>query len=60
MSCTYCILFELPPRSNEEVSYRMFEDNMDEYLDEEIETLRNTLELMCRGWDKKVGEISTP
>jgi len=28
---------------------------MDEYLDEEIESLRNALELICRGWDTKVG-----
>lgn len=27
---------------------------MDEYLDEEIESLRNALELICRGWDKEV------
>ena len=27
---------------------------MDEYLDEETESLRNALELVCRGWDKKV------
>jgi len=34
---------------------------MDEYLDEEIESLRNTLELACRGWDKKVsGFVFTP
>jgi hypothetical protein len=34
---------------------------MDEYLDEEIESLRNALELICRGWDTKVNEfISTP
>ena len=30
---------------------------MDEYLDEEIESLRNALELICRGWDKKVSEF---
>lgn len=35
----------------------MFEENMDEYLDEEIESLRNTLELACRGWDKKVSRF---
>jgi len=35
----------------------MFEENMDEYLDEEIESLRNALELICRGWDKKVSEF---
>lgn len=34
---------------------------MDEYLDEEIESLRNALELICRGWDKKVsGFVATP
>lgn len=38
-------------------SYRMFEENMDEYLDEEIESLRNALELICRGWDKKVSGL---
>lgn len=39
----------------------MFEENMDEYLDEEIESLRNALELICRGWDKKVsGFVVTP
>jgi len=39
----------------------MFEENMDEYLDEEIESLRNALELVCRGWDRKVsGFVSTP
>lgn len=33
---------------------------MDEYLDEEVESLRNALELICRGWDKQVSEVSTP
>ena len=34
---------------------------MDEYLDEEIESLRNALELICRGWDKKVSAfVSSP
>ena len=32
---------------------------MDEYLDEEIESLRNALELICRGWDKKAREVFT-
>lgn len=44
------------PRFDGDVSYRMFEENMDEYLDEEVESLRNALELVCRGWDKKVSE----
>lgn len=33
----------------------MFEDNMDEYLDEEVESIRNSLELLCRQWEHKVG-----
>lgn len=57
MSCTYCTLLGPPSRSDEELSYRMFEENMDEYLDEEIESLRNALELICRGWDNKVSEV---
>ena len=43
--------------TKEDCSYRMFEENMDEYLDEEIESLRNALELICRGWDKKVNRF---
>ena len=55
MSCTYCTPMNAP-RFDGDVSYRMFEENMDEYLDEEVESLRNALELVCRGWDKKVSE----
>jgi len=57
-----CTPSELPSqRTDKEDSYRMFEENMDEYLDEEIESLRNALELICRGWDKKVSWfVSSP
>ena len=60
--CYVRTLSELPcQRPDKEGSYRMFEENMDEYLDEEIESLRNALELICRGWDKKVsGFVSNP
>lgn len=34
--------------------YRMFEPNMDEYLDEEVETLKQALEMVNRGWERKV------
>jgi hypothetical protein len=34
--------------------YRMFEPNMDEYLDEEIDSLKQTFEQTCRDWEKKV------
>ena len=60
MSCTYCTLLGSSSWSNEEVSYRMFEENMDEYLDEEIESLRNALELICRGWDRKASDVPAP
>lgn len=32
----------------------MFEPNMDEYLDEEVETLKQALEMVNRGWERKV------
>ncbi|KZT40123.1 hypothetical protein SISSUDRAFT_983859 [Sistotremastrum suecicum HHB10207 ss-3] len=38
----------------EDVVYRMFETNMDEYLDEEIESLRLALDAICRDWEAKV------
>jgi recyclin-1 len=36
----------------------MFEPNMDEYLDEEIDSLKQTIEKTCRDWEKKV--LSVP
>ncbi|THH29168.1 hypothetical protein EUX98_g5028 [Antrodiella citrinella] len=36
----------------EDVIFKMFEPNMDEYLDEEIEVLKNAFEITCRSWDK--------
>ncbi|THH15991.1 hypothetical protein EW146_g4575 [Bondarzewia mesenterica] len=36
----------------EDVVYRMFEPNMDEYLDEEVDLLKQTFELICRDWEK--------
>ena len=32
----------------------MFEPNMDEYLDEEIDSLKQTFEHTYRDWEKKV------
>jgi recyclin-1 len=32
----------------------MFEINMDEYLDEEVESLKHAFDVICRQWEKKV------
>jgi len=32
----------------------MFETNMDEYLDEEVEFLKQVFEVICKGWDREV------
>ncbi len=40
--------------------YRMFEPNMDEYLDEEIDSLKQTFEHTCRDWEKKVSFLPSP
>jgi recyclin-1 len=35
----------------------MFEPNMDEYLDEEIDSLKQTFEHTYRDWEKKVSFV---
>lgn len=39
-------------RVAEGVVYRMFEANMDEYLDEEVESVKMTFETILKGWDR--------
>jgi recyclin-1 len=34
--------------------YRMFEANMDEYLDEEVESVKLAFDAICKGWDREV------
>jgi recyclin-1 len=38
----------------EDVVYQMFEVNMDEYLDEEVEALKSAFEGACKEWDQGV------
>ncbi|KAG5650731.1 hypothetical protein H0H81_011231 [Sphagnurus paluster] len=40
----------------EDVVYQMFESNMDEYLDEEIESVKHAFAVICKAWDR---ELST-
>ena len=35
----------------------MFEVNMDEYLDEEVESLKASLDKICVAWDRQVYAI---
>jgi recyclin-1 len=35
------------------VRFQMFEPNMDEYLDEEVEWVRHTLDVINREWQRK-------
>lgn len=34
--------------------YKMFEINMDEYLDEEVDAVKQTFDTICKSWDKQV------
>ncbi|KAI0926626.1 hypothetical protein AcV7_005516 [Taiwanofungus camphoratus] len=43
----------------EDVVYRMFEANMDEYLDEEVEFVKECFEVITRNWDKQASEQVT-
>lgn len=38
-------------------SYQMFEVNMDEYLDEEVEYLKQIFDNICKDWDKQVRNL---
>jgi recyclin-1 len=37
----------------------MFEINMDEYLDDEVEAVKVAFDAICREWDKKVRTLPT-
>jgi len=43
----------------EDVVYRMFEPNMDEYLDEEVEFVKQCFEMTCRGWENQLSHSAT-
>ncbi|KAJ8519438.1 hypothetical protein ONZ45_g3641 [Pleurotus djamor] len=36
----------------EDVVYQMFEQNMDEYLDEEVDSIKQSFEGICKTWEK--------
>ncbi|KAL5514904.1 hypothetical protein ACEPAG_2220 [Sanghuangporus baumii] len=38
----------------EDVVYQMFEQNMDEYLDEEVESVKQAFEVINRDWERKM------
>ncbi|KAF7430450.1 F-box protein: endocytic membrane traffic, recycling ReCYcling 1 [Pleurotus ostreatus] len=42
----------------EDVVYQMFEPNMDEYLDEEVESTKHAFEVICKAWEKGVSSGS--
>ncbi|KAJ6557258.1 exocyst complex component Sec10-domain-containing protein [Mycena vulgaris] len=43
----------------EDVVYQMFEINMDEYLDEEVESVKQAFEVTCKTWDRQMAEQAT-
>ncbi|KAJ6509045.1 exocyst complex component Sec10-domain-containing protein [Mycena sanguinolenta] len=43
----------------EDVVYKMFEINMDEYLDEEVESVKQAFEVACKSWEKQMSEQAT-
>ncbi|KAF5377856.1 hypothetical protein D9615_006823 [Tricholomella constricta] len=38
----------------EDIVYQMFESNMDEYLDEEIESVKQAFDTICKAWDRQL------
>ncbi|KAH9889572.1 exocyst complex component Sec10-like protein [Cubamyces lactineus] len=51
---------DFPKTKAEDVVYRMFEANMDEYLDEETEFVKQSFEMTCRTWEKQLSEHRLP
>ncbi|OSC99757.1 hypothetical protein PYCCODRAFT_1372367 [Trametes coccinea BRFM310] len=49
-----------PRTKAEDVIYRMFEPNMDEYLDEEVEFVKQSFEMTCRSWEKQLADHHAP
>ncbi|EMD37219.1 hypothetical protein CERSUDRAFT_115114 [Gelatoporia subvermispora B] len=43
----------------EDVVYQMFEASMDEYLDEEVEYVKQCFEMVCRAWEKQLSQQGT-
>ncbi|KAG8937491.1 F-box protein: endocytic membrane traffic, recycling ReCYcling 1 [Tulasnella sp. 408] len=42
----------------EDIVFRMFEPNMDEYLDEEIESAKQAFEMICKEWERQLSEAT--
>jgi recyclin-1 len=42
------------------LSFRMFETNMDEYLDEEVDCIKQKLKAICRTWEQQLGRQDNP
>lgn len=42
-----------------EFSYKMFEPNMDDYLDDEMEELKRAFEVICKDWEQSVSLTAT-
>ncbi|KAG8999124.1 F-box protein: endocytic membrane traffic, recycling ReCYcling 1 [Tulasnella sp. JGI-2019a] len=40
----------------EDIVFRMFEENMDDYLDEEMESAKQTFESICKEWQKQLSQ----
>lgn len=36
----------------------MFEVNMDEYLDEEVESVKLAFDVVCKGWEREVSHCT--
>ncbi|KAI0640486.1 exocyst complex component Sec10-like protein [Trametes meyenii] len=51
---------DFPRTKAEDVVYHMFEPNMDEYLDEEVEFVKQSFEMTCRSWEKQLSQHKLP
>ncbi|KAG9086729.1 F-box protein: endocytic membrane traffic, recycling ReCYcling 1, partial [Ceratobasidium sp. 370] len=44
----------------EDIIFRMYEEHMDEYLDEEVEVAKIAFDQICKDWERKLNAQTTP
>jgi len=50
----FTLLYTTEPILITGCSYKMFEPNMDEYLDDEMEELKRAFEVICKDWERSI------
>lgn len=53
------LLYITEPVLTTDYSYKMFEPNMTDYLDDEMEELKRAFEVICKDWERSVSRTAS-